>query len=62
MLDVFLTPKELAQRWKMSVETLSNWRVRGVGPVFVKMGSGSRGRVLYRLTDVEAYEAERGEK
>lgn len=54
---VFLTSDELAKRWRMHVHALSNWRVRGRGPAFVKMGAGRNSRVLYRLDDVEKYEA-----
>jgi len=44
---------ELARRWKLSPRTLERWRWLGLGPVFIKVG----GRVVYRLEDVEAYEA-----
>lgn len=46
---------ELARRWKISPRTLERWRWTGDGPQFVKLG----GRVVYRLCDVEAFEAER---
>lgn len=59
MADVFLTPGELAQRWRMSTHTLQNWRVQNFGPPFTKMGEGRSGKVLYRLDDIEAYEAKR---
>ena len=45
---------ELARRWVISPRTLEQWRWQGRGPRFLKLG----GRVLYRLADVEAYEAE----
>lgn len=45
---------ELAARWNISHRTLERWRWTGEGPQFVKLG----GRVVYRLDDVEAYEAE----
>ena len=45
---------ELARRWKLSPRTLERWRWTGEGPKFVKLG----GRVVYRLSDVEAFEAE----
>ena len=45
---------ELARRWKLSPRTLERWRWLGLGPVFIKVG----GRVVYRLEDVEAYEAD----
>lgn len=46
---------QLAQRWGISASTLERWRWSGEGPVFLKLG----GRVVYRLTDIEAFETER---
>lgn len=46
---------ELAARWNISHRTLERWRWAGEGPKFLKMG----GRVVYRLEDIEAFEAER---
>ena len=45
---------DLSHRWKISHRTLERWRWAGTGPRYVKVG----GRVLYRLEDVEAYEAD----
>jgi hypothetical protein len=45
---------ELARRWRMSHRTLERWRWLGLGPQHIKLG----GRVIYRLADIEAYEAE----
>jgi predicted site-specific integrase-resolvase len=44
---------ELAARWNISHRTLERWRWTGEGPQFIKIG----GRVVYRLEDVEAFEA-----
>ena len=44
---------DLARRWSVSPRTLERWRWIGEGPAFLKIG----GRVVYRLEDVEAYEA-----
>lgn len=55
-MTVLLTPKEVADRWRIDVKTLSNWRVKGRGPHFVKLGGGRNTRVLYRPEDIEAYE------
>jgi len=44
----------LADRWNISERTLERWRWLGEGPAYLKIG----GRVVYRLEDVEAYEAE----
>ena len=43
----------LADRWQLSPRTLEQWRWQGRGPRFLKIG----GRVVYRLMDVEAFEA-----
>jgi DNA-binding transcriptional regulator YiaG len=51
MLVRHLTETDLARRWRMSVRTLQAWRWRKVGPPYLK--------VLYRLTDIETFEAER---
>lgn len=56
MRDRMIEPVELAQRWKIHVKTLGNWRVQGRGPAYVKMG-GRNSKVLYREADVLAYEA-----
>lgn len=46
---------ELAQRWRISPRTLERWRWLGQGPQYLKIG----GRVIYRLEDVENFEAEK---
>jgi len=53
----YLTPVDLVSRWKnqVSVRTLANWRVQGLGPSFVKIGN----RVLYELSRVLAWEQTR---
>jgi hypothetical protein len=48
-----LRPNELAARWHISWKTLARWRWTGDGPRFLKVS----GKVLYRLEDIEAYEA-----
>lgn len=48
-----LNQQLLARRWSLSPRSLERWRWRGEGPPFLKVG----GRVLYRLEDIEAYEA-----
>jgi hypothetical protein len=45
---------DLSRRWSLSPRTLERWRWLREGPVYLKIG----GRVLYRLEDIEAYEAE----
>ena len=50
-----LNSKRLARRWGLSHRTLERWRNRRMGPAHLKIG----GRVLYRLQDIEAFEAAR---
>ena len=49
-----LNQRELAERWNISARSLERWRWIGEGPRFLKLG----GRVVYRLEDIERYEAE----
>jgi len=49
-----LNQRELAERWDRSEACLERWRTEGIGPVFMKL----QGRVLYRLEDIEAFEAD----
>jgi hypothetical protein len=42
---------ETARRIGIKEKTLRNWRTRGVSPPFLKLGS----RVVYRVSDVEAW-------
>lgn len=48
-----LNQTDLARRWRISPRTLERWRLLQNGPAFLKIG----GRVVYRITDIEAYEA-----
>ena len=49
---IFIDQKELAKRWIRSPRTLENWRTKGIGPKYIKIG----GKVLYRLRDIEEIE------
>ncbi len=48
-----LNESELSDRLRLSVRTLQRWRWSGRGPAYLKLG----GRVVYRLVDVEEWEA-----
>jgi len=48
-----LTPEEVADLLKVHPGTLENWRVRGEGPPFVKLGNKRRSAVRYRRSAVE---------
>ncbi|MDU9006369.1 helix-turn-helix transcriptional regulator [Sedimentitalea todarodis] len=52
MSEVCVNQKELAARWKISHRTLERWRWVQEGPRYLRIG----GRVVYRLSDVEAFE------
>lgn len=50
--QVFLTQRELSRRWRLSPRTLEGWRLKGVGPTYVRIGS----RVIYPLEGVRKFE------
>lgn len=49
-----LTEAELARRWDLSPRTLQQWRLRGQGPRYLKLGTAVR----YPLDWIEDYEIE----
>jgi DNA-binding transcriptional MerR regulator len=53
-VDALLTPAEVAQRLRRPVATVRYWRAMGTGPKSANVG----GRVLYRVSDVEAWIAQ----
>lgn len=53
MPTTHLNQVELSRRWRISPRTLERWRWLSQGPQYLKIG----GRVVYRLADIEAYEA-----
>ena len=53
MAEQFLCQKQLARRWGISHRTLENWRYRGQGLPFLRLG----GKIFYRVEEVEAYES-----
>lgn len=55
MTTKHLNQIELSRRWSISPRTLERWRWLGLGPRYLKIV----GRVVYRLEDIEAFEAER---
>ena len=48
----YLTSKEVADRWRLSDQTLANWRHAGKGPPFIRVGS----RVLYPIEGIQSFE------
>lgn len=57
MVQKYLSPAELSQRWggRIKVNTLANWRSRKTGPAACKINGK---RILYSLAEVERWERE----
>jgi predicted DNA-binding transcriptional regulator AlpA len=55
MSSELLTPEQLAEHLQLSPLTLSNWRIAGKGPPYLKLGSRV---VRYDLDAVETWLAE----
>ncbi|PPC88078.1 MAG: DNA-binding protein [Hyphomicrobium sp.] len=51
----YLTTKEAARIVRLSPRTLERLRLTGDGPKFLKAGIGLRAKVLYRITDLQAW-------
>ena len=47
-----LLTEEVARRWKISARTLEQWRWRGIGPQYRRLG----GRVIYSVAEIERFE------
>lgn len=47
----YLTPEDLGHRFQVSPGTLGNWRTKGLGPEFIRIG----GLVRYSPAAVEAW-------
>src|SRR5688572_11984854 len=50
--NIYVTPRELAKRWRLTIGHLSALRRQGKGPAYIKIA----GRVVYSVADVLAYE------
>lgn len=53
--EQLLTPQQVSDMLQISVGTLENWRFRGHGPKYLKLGGQHRSPVRYRLQDVEDF-------
>ncbi len=51
----FLTERELASYWDVSVKTLQRWRTQGTGPIYTKLG----GKTKYSKRAIFEYERQR---
>ncbi len=49
--SAMLTPPQVALHLKTKLNTLANWRCKGIGPNYVKIGS----KVLYLAKDIDAF-------
>ena len=47
-----LLTEEVARRFRVSPRTLEQWRYRGIGPQYRRVG----GRVIYSLDEIERFE------
>lgn len=52
MDNSYITPEQLAERWKVKVATLKQWRWNGKGPIYTKVGNC----IFYWPNDIDAYE------
>lgn len=56
----FLTPCELADRWRVTTSALQKWRKGGIGPKFIKFGVDRSNRaVRYPMDEILKFERDR---
>jgi hypothetical protein len=55
-MNPLLDTKAAAPHIGVTVGTLENWRIKGIGPKFIKT-PGRTGKVLYDPADIEAWKA-----
>jgi predicted DNA-binding transcriptional regulator AlpA len=53
-----LNDNEAAEQLGVSPATLRSWRCRGIGPNYVKMGSGKKSAVRYSASDIDQFIAQ----
>jgi hypothetical protein len=59
MGPVFMTPCELAERWKVTEGALRSWRSQGLGPKFIKLGKGTgNAPIRYPMEEIVRIESE----
>jgi hypothetical protein len=58
MLNEAYSGKALAIRLGVSVRTVEGWRHKGLGPPWLKLGSGRSARVVYPRSSTHAWEQE----
>lgn len=50
-----LTAEEAAIYLGLAHQTLANWRARGQGPAYVRLGGAGRPRIVYLIEDLDAF-------
>ena len=55
-MHTLLNTDQAASYLGVTAHTLNNWRHKGMGPRFIKTTRSSRGKVFYRLRDIEAWQ------
>jgi predicted DNA-binding transcriptional regulator AlpA len=54
--EEFLTPQQLADRWKITRVWLYTLKSKGKVPRYRNLGSGEKARIEFPLSEVRAYE------
>jgi predicted DNA-binding transcriptional regulator AlpA len=54
LAEEYVKPEQVAEEYHVTLGTLSNWRYRGRGPKYVKVGS----LVRYRRSDLDRWAAD----
>lgn len=55
-MEILISSRDAAAYVGVTPETLENWRCKGIGPAFLKTSPTRRGKVMYRLSDITAWQ------
>jgi predicted DNA-binding transcriptional regulator AlpA len=55
MTTNLITSPEAAKHLGVKPQTIRTWRLKGIGPRYIRTGMAFNARVLYRREDIEAW-------
>jgi len=58
-MERLLTTTETATTLSLQPQTLRVWRLKGIGPKYIRVGHGPRGRVAYSQSEIGRWLEER---
>ena len=58
-MNEYWTSPQTARFLGLQPQTLRRWRLDGKGPAYTRLGDNKQGRILYKISEVEKWLADR---